>query len=63
MSYSDVRQQLDRILDDGEVLDLELIAKRPLQKHDSLDGWVKTTPVSECVTVVLLGHVRIKGRA
>lgn len=63
MSFSDVRQQLDRILDDGEVLDLELIARRPMQEHDGLDGWVKKTPVSECVTVVLFGHVRMKGQA
>lgn len=63
MGCSNVRQQLDRILDDGEVLDLELIVRRPMQEHDGLDGWVETAPVSECVTVVLLAHVRVKKQA
>lgn len=61
MDHSEVRHQLDRILDSGEVLDLELIIQRPLEKYHGEGDWVEARPASDCFTVVLIGHVRTKG--
>jgi len=63
MDYSEVRHQLDRILDSSEVLDLELIIQRPMEEYRGEGEWVKVRPASECFTIVLLGHVRTKGQA
>jgi len=63
MDHSEVRQQLDRILDSGEVLNLELIIQRPLEKYHRAGEWAEVRPASECFTVVLIGHVRMKGQA
>lgn len=63
MDYSEIRRQLDRILDSSEVLDLELIVKKPMEKYRGKGEWAEAKPASECCTIVLLGHVRKKGQA
>jgi hypothetical protein len=63
MSYLEVRQQLDKILDNEEILDLELIVKRPMEKSGDDGEWSKVSYASDCLTIVLLGHVRNKGQA